>query len=214
MDNFLEILFFLFSLLIPISSSDKQDVCPTSLCGTFSLDYPFKLEHSHPNNNCNYTTLSCNEASVATPRLNLPFAGDFNVRYIDYYQPYIELYDPGQCLMSRLMNNLNLSSSPFEAIRYQNYTFYTCPRDLNSNVNFPIRCLSNVTNSTVATALVPPDSMLGYGCEVIGSWLLPVLEAEQFEFDGVEGDLYLTWNSTTCKACDDQTNTGNQPFFD
>ncbi|KAI3444417.1 hypothetical protein Pfo_001082 [Paulownia fortunei] len=214
----LEILFFLFSIFSVVHAG-KENVCPTSFCGSFSLDYPFKLQNLQPPNDCTYMNLTCNETlgTTGTPILNLPYAGDFYVRYIEYYDPYIELYDPGNCLMRRLMN-LNLSSSPFKAIAYENYTFYMCPSNADpiGYYVFPIDCLSNSTNSTVATALVTSDLMLEYGCKVIGSWLLPVLAPHQFEFNGINDDLYLEWNSTSCKACEENdhpADTAMATFF-
>lgn len=199
----LEVLFFLFSVF-SIVHAGKENVCPISYCGSLTLDYPFKLPSLEPQNGCTYMNLSCKDTlgTTGTPILNLPYAGDFYVRYIAYYDSSIELYDPGNCLMRRLMN-LNLSSSPFKAIAYENYTFYTCPSsaDLIGPYVLPIDCLSNSTNSTVATALISSDLMLEYGCRVIGSWLLPVSRPHQFEFEGMNGDLYLEWNSNTCKAC-------------
>ncbi|KAG8363258.1 hypothetical protein BUALT_Bualt19G0003500 [Buddleja alternifolia] len=171
-------------------------------------DYPFKLQTSQPPTNCSYINLSCNatEDNHETTIVNLPYGGDFYVRYIEYYNTYIKLYDPGACLMGRLMN-LNLSSSPFKAIFYENYTFYTCPvtADVIYNYVSRIDCLSNATNSSVvSTSMLPPDFMLESGCEVIGSWLLPVLVPGQFEFNGSDGDLYLTWNFTRCRVCQDE----------
>ncbi|KAK6158872.1 hypothetical protein DH2020_006186 [Rehmannia glutinosa] len=203
MEKILEILILFFSFFF-IAQAGKENVCPTSYCGSFSIDYPFKLQNSKPQNDCYYMNLTCNNTlgNLGQPIVNLPYSGNFNVRYIGYYDPYIVLYDPENCLMRRLMN-LNLSSSPFKAIAYENYTFYMCPSDASpiGYYVFPIDCLSNNTNSTVATALAEPDTMLQYGCKVIGSWLLPVLEPHQFEFNGINDDLYLGWNSTSCKAC-------------
>ncbi|EYU32241.1 hypothetical protein MIMGU_mgv1a023626mg, partial [Erythranthe guttata] len=181
----------------------------------FSLDYPFALQDENLENGCTYTTLSCNETlGIGTPILNLPFSRSFYVRYIEYHQKYIRLFDPGNCLMSRLIkNSLNLSSSNFEAVSYENYTFYTCPSDSDiiRKYVFAIDCLSNKTNSTVASASVPSDLMLETGCTVVGSWLLPVFITGQFEFHGINSDLYLTWNSASCRACeedDHQTDNG------
>lgn len=199
---------FLLSTTFPSVHASNQNVCPTSNCGSLYLRYPFKLQNTQAQDNCTYIDLNCNATlnTKGTAIVSLPFGGDFYVRYISYYAPHIRLYDPGSCLMRRLMKNLNLSSSPFKAVAYEKYTFYTCPA--NSGVEYycsPIDCLSNSTNSTVATAFVSSENMLDIGCQVIGSWLLPVLGKGQFEFDGTNGDLYLTWNSTSCIACEDHT---------
>ncbi|KAI3449268.1 hypothetical protein Pfo_005933 [Paulownia fortunei] len=207
MGGVLEIVFLLFTTFSTVYAGN-QNACPTSFCGSFSLSYPFKLQNIQLQDNCTYINLTCNATlgTNGTAIVSLPYGGDFYVRYIGYYDPFIQLYDPGNCLMGRLMKNLNLSSSPFKAVAYENYTFYTCPS--NSGIIgyyvFPIDCLSNSTNSTVATTFVSSEYMFQYGCQVIGSWLLPVLGPGQFEFDGIKGDPYLTWNSTSCIACEDQ----------
>ncbi|KAL9176369.1 hypothetical protein ABFS82_02G174500 [Erythranthe guttata] len=214
MEKIIETLVLLVSIFSKAHSSIKN-ACPSSFCGSFSLDYPFALQDENLENGCTYTTLSCNETlGIGTPILNLPFSRSFYVRYIEYHQKYIRLFDPGNCLMSRLIkNSLNLSSSNFEAVSYENYTFYTCPSDSDiiRKYVFAIDCLSNKTNSTVASASVPSDLMLETGCTVVGSWLLPVFITGQFEFHGINSDLYLTWNSASCRACeedDHQTDNG------
>lgn len=141
--------------------------------------------------------------------MHLPYGGDFYVREIVYDEidgPYIRLYDPGDCLMGRLMQGLDLSSSAYKAIMYENYTYYSCPSNLDvRNLALPISCLSNSTYSVlaIASSFISQDMILGYSCDIIGTWLLPVSRRFQFAFDGVIGDLYLTWNSTACGACEE-----------
>ncbi|KZV21901.1 hypothetical protein F511_05591 [Dorcoceras hygrometricum] len=213
----LDKLFFSLSILSVVHAHNKY-VCPTSFCGDFSLEYPFKLPDESPQNNCTYTNLSCNATlNYGTPIVNLPHVGDFYVRYINYLDTYIDLYDPEGCLMKRLMNNWNLSSSPFKVINQENYTFYTCPSSSNNITPFdfvPIGCLSNATHFTAATSLPTPD--LPKKCEIIGTWQLPVFRLGQFDFDGRRDDLYLTWNHNVCQSCEDtdpQQDTGDPTSF-
>ncbi|XP_073291160.1 putative RING-H2 finger protein ATL21A [Primulina huaijiensis] len=213
----LDTLFYFFSIL-SVVHGQKQNVCPTTFCGGFSLDYPFKLPDKLPQNNCTYTNLFCNaNLNYGTPVVTLPYGGDFYVRYIDYLDSYIELYDPEGCLMKRLMNKLNLSSSPFKVIAYENYTFYTCPSSPNNVTPLDtvlISCLSNSTSITVATSFPSSDLLSGYKCEVFGSWQLPVLGLGQFDLHGGGDDLYLTWNQAVCKSCEDtQQNTDDSNNF-
>ncbi|KAL8499687.1 hypothetical protein ACS0TY_019602 [Phlomoides rotata] len=179
--------------------------CTTSYCGNFPLDYPFKLEYPNPPNSCTYINLSCSSLGQfgESPVLSLPYGGDFYVRDIEYRETYIQLYDPSDCLMEQLMK-LNLSSSPFKAIHYQNYTFYTCPfsASLTSLYVLPIRCLGSNTSNTIATATLPSDTIFDLGCDIIGSWELPVLELYQFDNEGIYSDLYLKYDLNICSDCE------------
>lgn len=197
----------ILQILLFVSVFPTVYACSSSSCGSFSLDYPFKLETSNPPNSCTYINLSCND-TTGSPILSLPYGGDFNVRYIGYYETYIELYDPGDCLMGRLMK-LNLSWSPFKAIHYQIYTFYTCPFSVSlKSLNIlPIHCLGNDTSHTIASATTLSDITLRKaGCDIIGSWKLPVLHQNQFEYEGIYSDLYLKWDFTTCSDCEEGEN--------
>ncbi|KAL8541044.1 hypothetical protein ACS0TY_002361 [Phlomoides rotata] len=200
-----EILFLLYTTFSNIHASN-DNLCPGSNCGNLYINYPFKDQSTQTQDSCTYIDLKC-EASLFNGEgaaiLSLPHAGEFYISDIFYdIGWYIKLADPGSCLMKRLMNNLNLSSSPFKAITYENYTFYTCPTAAIDLYFWPIDCLSNATNSTVATSTATPADMLPYGCQLIGSWLLPVLDKGQLEWSS--DDLYLTWDSTSCIGCEDQ----------
>ncbi|KAL7083130.1 hypothetical protein ACP275_14G142900 [Erythranthe tilingii] len=209
----LKILFILLTTFSTIHCSNNQNfVCPNSFCGDLFVDYPFKLLTTQPQNNCTYIHLTCNNTRDNGPTFvaSLPLAGDFYVSNVNYIDSYIELYDPGNCLMRRLMKNFNLALSPFKAFFHENYTFYACPSDstLLYDVVLPIECLSKPAFATVATARLTSLFMLGHSCQVIGSWLLPVKALGQFESVGINSHLYLTWN-TTCIDCEEDQQTDN-----
>ncbi|CAI9768825.1 unnamed protein product [Fraxinus pennsylvanica] len=192
---------FLF-LIFPIVHS--LNVCSSSFCGNIQIKYPFKLQGQETGNNCTYINLTCSNQGI--PILNLPFSGDFYVNDIDYYDNIITLHDPSDCLPGRLLNNsINLTSSPFSANYYENYTFYTCPANSDPVGYYAvaITCLSNSTNATVASQ-EPSDEFEYFGCEIIGSSLLPVMFQGQFEDQGINGDLSLHWDVSDCKYCDPQ----------
>ncbi|XP_012835598.1 PREDICTED: putative RING-H2 finger protein ATL21A [Erythranthe guttata] len=214
--DILKIIFILLTTFSTIhcNNNNNQDfVCPNSFCGDLSVDYPFKLLTTQPQNNCTYIHLTCNNNTDNGPTFvaSLPFAGDFYVSALNYIDSYIELHDPENCLMGRLMKNFNLALSPFKAFFHENYTFYECPSESNVLYDFvlPIECLSNPAFATVATARLTSHFMLGHSCQVIGSWLLPVKALGQFESVGINSDLYLTWNSTTCIDCKEDQQTDN-----
>ncbi|KAL8028101.1 hypothetical protein ABFX02_14G137800 [Erythranthe guttata] len=183
MDNILKILFILLTTFSTIHCNNNQNfVCPSSFCGDLSVDYPFKLLTTQPQNNCTYIHLTCNDTTDNGPTFvaSLPFAGDFYLSALNYIDSY-------------------------------NYTFYKCPSESNVLYDFvlPIECLSNPAFATVATARLTSHFMLGNSCQVIGSWLLPVKALGQFESVGINSDLYLTWNSTTCIDCEEDQQTDN-----
>lgn len=196
-------LLFIF-LIFPIVHS--QNVCSSSFCDNIQINYPFKLQGQEPGNNCTYINLTCSNQGI--PILNLPFSGDFYITYINYYDNRINLDDPSNCLPGRLLNNsMNLSSSPFTAHFYENYTFYTCPANAGP-VGYdalPIGCLTNSTNATIATSHGSPEEFEYYGCKIIGSSLFPVMYLGQYEYRGINDDLSLHWNVSDCKDCDPQS---------
>lgn len=202
----LEVLFLLYTTF-PNIHATNANLCPGSNCGNLYINYPFKQQNTQSQDiSCTYIELNCDLNATEKAIIRLPYAGYYDVSDIFYGGPYKKLSDPGSCLMRRLIENSNVSWSPLKAITYENYTFYTCPANrilrIKNEYIWAIPCLSNTTNSTVATAIATPTYMLFLGCQLIGSWMLPVLVKGQFEFEGV--DLYLTWDtSISCLACEE-----------
>ncbi|KAL3815127.1 hypothetical protein ACJIZ3_016395 [Penstemon smallii] len=180
----------------------SENQCPNSYCGAVQIRYPFKLE-SQQFQNCECTNLSCNNQGI--PILNLPFSGDFHIRYIDYDSSTIVLYDPNNCLPKRLMNLM--VPSPFVAKDYQNYTFYNCPPKVAKLNLTAIHCLSNSTN-TVVLATSNQDIETSYGCSVITTSQIPVSWFNSYNFHGNFDDLMLTWCVPLCKDCYNQEKGG------
>ncbi|KAG8391940.1 hypothetical protein BUALT_Bualt01G0239200 [Buddleja alternifolia] len=185
--------------------SKKQ--CPTSYCtnnNTLPIQYPFKLQDHQPDQDCSYTNLRCNNQGI--PVLNIPYSGDFFVRYIDYYYSIIQLYDPDSCLPKRFMT-LNLSSlDPFMVTySYRNYTFYSCPSELirASSLITSIDCLSNSSTSMVATSTISSQEMeIVYKCNEIITSLIPIPGLDLHDdFIGNQTDFFLQWFAPPCKNC-------------
>lgn len=138
------------------------------------------------------------------------------MKAIDYVHGYIQLYDPGNYLIARLMmtNFTCLNSGPFKAIAYQNYAIYVCPRDsqaLRSDRVYVLACLSNSTSSiTVATRELSSDLMGRYGCAGVGSW--PVPGPAQGDDDGLDHgfSMFLTWDVVECKDCEENIDDGQE----
>lgn len=191
-------LFFVILLTSTVCSENQTPTCGNN---SFYIIYPFRLlqegqkphHKSHHHHDHNFI-LKCNSEGFVV--LNLPSSGEFYVRKIDYFEKKIQIYDPGNCLPGRV-KNLNLSSSPFVAETYQNYTFFSCPPQSR---NFSeISCLSNSTASIFATSQMSMVNEIKNltGCKVIYSLDIPI--PSPFDQDnGIDDDLQLAWNDPRC----------------
>ncbi|KAL0379399.1 UNVERIFIED_CONTAM: putative RING-H2 finger protein ATL21C [Sesamum angustifolium] len=201
MDGIIPQVLLVLLFIFPVTVHSKNS-CPTSSCGSnyLQIKYPFKLQSDQPPKNCqDYIDLRCNSQSQAI--LNLPSSGDFYVTYVNYYRQTIILSDPGNCLPGRLMTNFSLY--PLEAIRYENYTYYTCPRKHVMYQFSEIHCLSNSTNATIATSVFSAGYMQAmYGCKPIASSMIPVSLTED-DYRQIPGYLELAWNVSGCKDCEE-----------
>lgn len=138
--------------------------------------------------------------------INLPSSGEFAVRSIDYRAQRIRLYDPSNCLSAKL-SNFDLSDSAFSAFYYQNYTLLSCPNDASLDRYTPVRCLSNSSFSTLATASVGFVTLMTgnqTSCRITGNLLVPVAEPpDQNELSSdIEDDITLTWSKPDCESCE------------
>ncbi|KAK4418520.1 putative RING-H2 finger protein ATL21C [Sesamum alatum] len=208
MDGLIPQVLLVLFLIFPVIAPSKNS-CPTSSCGSnfLQIKYPFKLQSDQPPKSCqDYINLECNGQGQAV--INLPSSGDFYVTYVDYYRQTIALSDPGNCLPGRLMTNYSLY--PLEAFRYENYTYYTCPRELIMYQFREIHCLSNSTNATIATSVFSAGYMQAmYGCKPIVSSMIPVSSTED-DYRRIPGYLELTWNVSGCEDCEeDGENSGD-----
>ncbi|XP_059311115.1 putative RING-H2 finger protein ATL21A [Lycium ferocissimum] len=207
MDN---LLIFFVSFLLFSSIYAKHDCPLDSICGNnrFDIRFPFGLEGPENLQHCTYPgfNLKCNNQGRAI--LNLPGAGDFYVRDIDYLTQEIQLYDPSNCLPKRLINFQFPPSSNFKAVFYRNYTFLTCSTDLVTSKFSVIGCMSNSTISTLATSSMSLANQMKslYNCSVLNSTLpLPVSWTPKYEAvfsSDLNNDLVLIWDEPNCQDCE------------
>ncbi|KAL8499688.1 hypothetical protein ACS0TY_019603 [Phlomoides rotata] len=196
------LLLFLISPVIIIHSKNS---CPTSICSfanSLQIQYPFKqTDHLLPKECHNFINLRCDDQGQAV--INLPSSGEFYVTSIDYIFQRIALTDPGNCLLGRLMVS-NITPYPLEAYLYENYTYYTCPKERITYPFTEIHCLSNSVNATIATTVTSSKYMKEkYGCTPIVSSMIPVSRWNEYNISGNFGDLQLTWNIPECRQCYD-----------
>lgn len=206
MDNIL-LLFFVFFLLF--SSVYAKYDCPLdSICGNnrFDIRFPFGLQRPQNLQHCTYPgfNLKCNNQGRGI--LNLPGAGDFYVRDINYLMQEIQLYDQFDCLPKRLTNFQLPSSSVLKPVYYRNYTFLICSTDLVMSFNV-ISCMSNSTISTLATSSTNLASQMVslYNCKVDNTLSIPVSWTPLYEAvfsSDLNNDLVLTWDEPNCQECE------------
>ncbi|XP_022147517.1 putative RING-H2 finger protein ATL21A [Momordica charantia] len=196
---------FLFLSILPSLSTAES--CSTSKCinDKFSIRFPFRIPEQQPAR-CGYPgfNLACNKAGITT--LNLYSSGQFYVRDIDYATQQIQLYDPEACLPRKLLEGFKISDSPFMPLFSQNFTFLSCPSQFAIS-RFPVLgCLSNSTNSVVATSSMSFVKSMSTACKIIATLPVPVSrpdEAEGFS-SNLNGDLVLTWYSPACGICESE----------
>ncbi|KAA0048893.1 hypothetical protein IC582_012180 [Cucumis melo] len=197
-------LFFLFFFPTLITAQS----CSVSKCinDDFAIRFPFRIPDQQPAR-CGYPgfNLACNKAGVTT--VNLSASEYFLVRGIDYATQQIQLYDSDDCLPRRFLqglNKLNFSNSPFIPLFSQNITFLSCPPQFTMS-HFPIiGCLSNSTNSILATSSTSFVKSMSTSCTIMTTLPVPVSnpdETNQFSTN-LNGDLVLTWYSPACGICE------------
>ncbi|KAF7139603.1 hypothetical protein RHSIM_Rhsim07G0004500 [Rhododendron simsii] len=181
--------------------------CPTSICfnSNFTIRFPFQaVPGASPN--CVYPgfNLSCDNQGNTVIRF--PYiSGEFFVRSIDYQAQEIQLYDPSNCLPRRLLD-FNLSGTPFRVAYHINYTFMVCPTAFTQSRFTAVQCLSNSTNTTLATfsnSLV--EILSSKHCKVLVTMPIPVSSPTQSDSgftSGLNGDLQLYWDVPNCEDCE------------
>ncbi|GFY97458.1 hypothetical protein Acr_11g0017640 [Actinidia rufa] len=199
---------FLLSLLLLSPVIYAGNSCTTtSACSnssSFAVRFPFRIQDQQPQN-CAYPgfDLTCNKKG--TPVLNLPQSGEFYVRYINYQTQEIQLYDHSNCLQ-KAASGLEPFGTPFTGAYFLNYTFLICPSELTRSRFTVIDCMSNSTNTTLATSSVSLAAAMTM-CRVLVTRPIPVSSLRQYDTgfsSQLNGDLRLTWNVPNCEDCEEQ----------
>ncbi|XVF73033.1 hypothetical protein PTKIN_Ptkin12aG0169000 [Pterospermum kingtungense] len=185
---------------------NQAEPCSIAKCGKneIPIRFPFTLQGKQPEN-CGYPGFNLGCKSLSNIVLKLPYSGEFFVRDINYLNQQISVYDPDNCLPKRLLS-FNLSGSPFVSSFHQNFTFLNCPTQVTKSRFTTIDCLSNSTNSVLATSSMSlSNSVALSSCQIITTLPIPVSWPAQYNeaFSAeLDGDLQLTWYSPQCGDCE------------
>jgi hypothetical protein len=204
----MEILFFFLLFFFRVTTEAAHGCSSSNYCGNnedISVRFPFRLQGQQAET-CGYPgfNLLCSKQNI--PVLNIPNAGDFYVRDINYLTEQVQIYDPDNCIPKRLIHAFNLSNSPFIPALHKNYTFLSCPTQAIKSRWTRIECMSNSTTSVLATS---SESLVNYlsnsSCSITASMAVPVMWQRNYneEFsDELDEDLLLTWTEPNCADCE------------
>ncbi|KAL7167709.1 hypothetical protein ACSBR2_038210 [Camellia fascicularis] len=200
----LTIFFFFFSTLsfsfFTHTALSDPNCQPTSCQFRPMVRFPFHLT-SLQDSRCGVPGfgLSCNHKNQTI--INLPLAGKFIVKRIDYTNKWIYINDPDFCIPNRLQS-FNLHRSPFISPFPMNITFLNCSSDSWYDFeSLPIYCLSTNPNYTV---VVSESSYVPWGCQNMSRVSVPVQHSVyRYRNPGdLSDDLMLTWRIPGCMACE------------
>ncbi|PRQ56234.1 putative glycerophosphodiester phosphodiesterase, protein kinase RLK-Pelle-LRK10L-2 family [Rosa chinensis] len=197
------ILFFWF-IFLAFSSKvlcENLNTCRVLMCGEYgpAIRFPFSLKGSHPEN-CGYPgfLVSCNEKNETI--LELPIPVKFTIKNIDYKNQYIQLYDPENCLLVKLLKVHNMPISPFNYSEYQmtNITLFNCSSAEWQSVHNmarvpclsgPVYQISSLEYPYIDDLSFPSCTKISYHSSVPYEWYDPQ-------------DLSLDWTEPNCTRCE------------
>jgi hypothetical protein len=201
---------FLFNLnQTHIVAQATIETCLDNFCHTNQplIRFPFHIEGKQAKT-CGYPgfKVSCNENEKIQTLLNLPYMEKLKIQKINYAKQELLVNDPNNCLPKQLLS-LNLSSSPFDAVYYQQFTFFNCSFNLEylTSKYKPIACLSDFSKYAVfATPSRKVYVYLSSVCDLVDTVNVPVKSPffDQVLSSKLDDDLRLSWNSPACARCE------------
>ncbi|XP_019435251.1 PREDICTED: putative RING-H2 finger protein ATL21A [Lupinus angustifolius] len=192
------------SLLVVLANIET---CLDSVCHMKepTIRFPFQIKEKQPKT-CGYPgfRVSCSEKGQIL--LKLPNSGEFSIKAINYVTQQVWLNDPNNCLPKRILS-LNLSGSPFDAVYYQQFTFFNCSFNLEylSYRYNHISCLSDSNRyHVIATSSSNVVIYLSSICELIETIKVPVQSPiyDHVLSSELTDDLRLSWESPPCGRCE------------
>lgn len=192
---------------IVIALASTETSCLDSVCQTNEpiIRFPFHIEDKQANT-CGYPGFKvlCSEKNQTL--LKLPYWGELSIQTINYAKQELRVNDPNNCLPKRLLS-LNLSNSPFNAVYYQQFSFFNCSFNLEylTSRYKPIPRLSDSFKYSVfATPSLTAFVHLSSICDLVDTVNVPVQSPfyDQVLSSDLNDDLRLTWNSPPCGRCE------------
>jgi len=185
------------------------ETCLDTVCHTNEplIRFPFHIEGKQANT-CGYPGFKvlCDENEKSQTLLNLPYMENLGIQKINYPKQELFVNDPNNCL-PKLLLSLNLSTSPFDAVYYQQFTFFNCSHNLEylTSRYKPIACLSDYSKYNVfATPSLTVFVHLSSVCDLVDTVNVPVQSPffDQVLSSELNDDLRLSWNSPPCGRCE------------
>ncbi|KAM5550744.1 hypothetical protein ABKV19_027202 [Rosa sericea] len=176
---------------------ENQNTCRVLMCGEYgpAIRFPFSLKGSHPEN-CGYPgfLVSCNEKNETI--LELPIPVKFAIKTIDYKNQIIQLYDPENCLLVKLLKIQNMSISPFHYSKDQmdNITLFNCSSGERQGAFHPVPCFEGPAGYQIY--------WLYSGYDTDGIPLLSCTKMNDYSVPYSLPILYLEWSEPNCIPCE------------
>ncbi|KAL6124738.1 hypothetical protein ACLB2K_077248 [Fragaria x ananassa] len=157
-----------------------------------AIKFPFSFKGSHPENPG--FLVSCNEKKETI--LELPIPVKFAIKTIDYKAQKIQLYDPEDCLLAKLLKVHNMPIFPFHYSEYQmtDITLFNCSsaeREPRASSLYSVPCFGYQIYWVSSS----------YGIEY-----LPLLSCTKMRnlssVPYMYESLYLEWSEPNCGLCE------------
>ncbi|KAL6187487.1 hypothetical protein ACLB2K_038885 [Fragaria x ananassa] len=167
------------------------------------IKFPFSFKGSHPENS-GYPgfLVSCNEKKETI--LELPIPVKFAIKTIDYEAQKIQLYDPEDCLLAKLLKVHNMSIFPFHYSENQmtNITLFNCSsaeRESPSSSLYSVPCVVEAPGYQIfwVSSFDSIEYLPLLSCTRIRS-----LSSVPYMYGPRE--LYLEWSEPNCGLCEAQ----------
>ncbi|KAJ7959320.1 Receptor-like protein kinase [Quillaja saponaria] len=124
---------------------------------------------------------------------------EFFVKSIDYKSQVIQVYDPKNCLMGKILRLANSSISPFQFESAAYITFFNCSSSSKKDKGHGFNIASCPINAIRSSGDVGDNS------DVVGcSKLVDISSAEHIIYRGDKSILKLTWLKPNCSKCEEE----------
>ena len=164
------------------------------------IKFPFSFKGSHPENPG--FLVSCNEKKETI--LELPIPVKFAIKTIDYKAQKIQLYDPEDCLLAKLLKVHNMSISPFHYSENQmtDITLFNCSsaeRESPASSLYSVPCFEERPGYQIYW--VSSSDSMEY-LPLLSCTKLRNLSSVPYMYGPRE--LYLEWSEPNCGLCEAQ----------